>query len=191
MLAAPRVRLRRRSDQGAVADAEPGRGIVKSYLLSWLARKHAATALADFERQLPGPWLVWEAGPWCPPPPDRSTLVASGRARAPSAGEALVLEVAPRMGRAPLSGVRVGRGPENDLVVEDGTLSREHLLLRPAGEAWTCEDLRSSNGSRVNGVPVNGAAVPLLAGARVEAGAATFTFLDARGLFLRTRPGRE
>jgi pSer/pThr/pTyr-binding forkhead associated (FHA) protein len=159
---------------------------VKSYLLSWLARKHAATDLEAFERQLPGPWLVWEAGPWCPPPQDRATLHAVPRGR-PASGEALVLEVAPRVGQARLAGVRVGRGPENDLVVDDGTLSREHFLLRPAAEAWTLEDMRSSNGSRVNGVPVNGPPVPVPVGARIEAGAVTFTFLDTRGLHQRMR----
>jgi hypothetical protein len=161
---------------------------VKSYLLSWLAREHAATELEAFERQLPGPWLVWEAGPWAPPPPDRDTLVAVPRRGRPSSGEALVLEVSPRMGRARISGVRVGRGPENDLVVDDGTLSREHFLLRPSDErGWTLEDLRSSNGTRVDGVPVEGTPVPVPAGASITAGSVSFTFLDAQGLYRRMR----
>jgi len=160
---------------------------VKSYLLSWLAKKHAPSDLEAFERQLPGPWLVWEPGPWSPPPLDRTTLLSGpGRGR-PTSDEALVLEVAPRMGRAQLTGVRLGRGPENDLAVDDGTLSREHFLLRPAGDTWTVEDLRSSNGTRVDGLRVGAAPVPIASGARIEAGSATFTFLDARGLFQRMR----
>jgi hypothetical protein len=160
---------------------------VKTYLLSWLARKHLTTPLEAFELQLPGPWLVWEAGPWCPPPRDRATLhVTSGRGR-PSAGEALVLQVAPRVGGALLAGVRVGRGPDNDLVIDDGTLSREHFLLRLVGGAWALEDLRSSNGSRVNGAPVNGTPASVEPGTRIEAGSVTFTFLDTRGLYQRVR----
>jgi pSer/pThr/pTyr-binding forkhead associated (FHA) protein len=162
---------------------------VKSFLMSWLGRQHASDDLESFARALPGPWLVWEAGPWRPPPADRATLLAASREGRNSSGDALVLEVAPRVGRAKFEGVRLGRGPENDLVVDDGTLSRAHMLLRREGDAWTVEDLRSSNGTQVDGKPIQGERVLLAPGARIEAGSVRLTFYDARGLYLRLRHG--
>jgi hypothetical protein len=163
---------------------------VKTYLISWLAR-HLTGGMESFEQAHRGPWLVWEAGPWKPPPPDRATLADVGerRGRNSSSGDALALEVLPRPGRARFEGVRLGRGPDNDLVVDDGTLSRAHLLLRPEGDAWTIEDLRSSNGTRVDGLALNGKPLPLESGTRIEAGSVRLTFYDARGLYLRLKRG--
>ncbi len=162
---------------------------MRSYLVSWLQR-HLDADMQAFERAHPGPWLVWEAGPWRPPPADRSTLADSGgRGGRTSSGDALALQVAPRPGRARFEGVRLGRGPDNDLVVDDGTLSRAHLLLRVDAGRWTVEDLRSSNGTRVDGVAVDGKAVRIESGSRIEAGTVRLTFYDAKGLYLRLRHG--
>lgn len=162
---------------------------MKAYLISWLTRQHQGEDLAVFQRTLPGPWLVWEAGPWRPTARDRSTQASSGRRARESSGDALALEVAPRPGRGGDDGVRLGRGPDNDLVVDDGTLSRMHLLLRGGAGGWTVQDLRSSNGTRVDGVPVDGAPVPIEPGACIEAGSVRLTFYDARGLYLRLKHG--
>jgi hypothetical protein len=162
---------------------------LKSYLVNWLAGQHQETSIEDFARDLPGPWLVWEAGPWRPPPPDRATVVTPGPRSRNSSADALAIEVSPRIGRARFEGVRLGRGTENDLVVDDGTLSRAHLLFRPGDETWTLEDLRSSNGTRVDGEPVGPKAVPLQSGSRIEAGSVRMTFYDARGLYLRLKRG--
>ncbi|HYD40610.1 MAG TPA: FHA domain-containing protein [Anaeromyxobacter sp.] len=163
---------------------------MKAYLISWLARQERLTAdMAAFERSHPGPWLVWEAGPWRPPSPDRATRAASERRARESSGDALALLVAPRPGRELFEGVRLGRGPDNDLVVDDGTLSRTHLLLRKRAEGWTVEDLHSSNGTQVDGTRVNGAPVVLEPGAQIEAGSVRLTFYDAKGLFLRLKHG--
>jgi len=157
--------------------------------MSWLARRHADDDLAAFRHALPGPWLVWEAGPWRPPPSDRATIQAEGRDGRSSSGDALVLEVVARGGQPSTEGVRLGRGPENDIAVDDGTLSRAHLRLRQEGGGWTLEDLRSSNGTRVDGEVVRGRRVALAPGSRIEAGSVRLTFYDADGLFLRIRRG--
>lgn len=162
---------------------------MKSYLVNWLAGQHQETSLPDFERDLAGPWLVWEVGPWRPPPPDRATVVTSGHRGRNSSADALAIEVSPRIGRARFEGVRLGRGAENDLVVDDATLSRAHLLLRPSDEGWTLEDLRSSNGTRVDGQPVEQRPVALQSGSRIEAGSVRLTFYDAAGLYLRLKRG--
>lgn len=162
---------------------------VKAYLISWLSRQQQTGGMASFERSHPGPWLVWEAGPWRPPSPDRSTRASSERQARMSSGDALALLVATRPGREPFEGVRLGRGPENDLVVDDGTLSRDHLLLRKQADGWTVEDLHSSNGTQVDGRPVNGGRVPIEPGAQIEAGSVRLTFYDAKGLYLRLKHG--
>ena len=162
---------------------------MRSYLLSWLARQYAVSDLQSFEHELPGPWLVWEAGPWRPPQADRTTLFGAGPMGRTPSGEALVLEVAPRTGRARFEGVRLGRGAENDLVVDDATLSRAHLLFRLGDGCCMVEDLGSSNGTVLDGKPLGGVPVLLASGACIEAGGVRFTFYDARGLRLRIRRG--
>lgn len=162
---------------------------MKAYLISWLARNHQAHDMDSFARTHPGPWLVWEAGPWRPPAPDRATRASSERRARESAGDALALQVAPRAGRDRSHGIQLGRGPDNDLVVDDGTLSRAHLVLRTADGAWMVEDLRSSNGTRVDGVPVEPGPVPIEPGTTIEAGSVRLTFYDAKGLYLRLKHG--
>lgn len=163
---------------------------MKAYLISWLTRQQRqATDLETFARAHGGPWIVWEAGPWRPPSPDRATHASSERRARESSGDALALLVAPRPGRDLSLGVRLGRGPDNDLVVDDGTLSRSHLLLRFGADVWTVEDLHSSNGTRVDGAPLNGGPVALQPGAQIEAGSVRLTFYDARGLWLRLKHG--
>ena len=67
--------------------------------------------------------------------------------RGPNTG--LVLEAAGRT-------LQVGTAPESDLVLTDDTVSRRHCEVRSAGDAWVVVDLGSTNGTRVNGNPVDG-----------------------------------
>lgn len=49
----------------------------------------------------------------------------------------------------------IGRRPYNDVALDDLTVSGEHaLVLRVAGQ-WRIRDLKSRNGTLVNGVPVS------------------------------------
>ena len=47
--------------------------------------------------------------------------------------------------------VRIGRDPDNDLVLEDLQVSRRHAELLGTGERWELRDLGSHNGTYVNG----------------------------------------
>jgi Protein of unknown function (DUF3662)/FHA domain len=51
--------------------------------------------------------------------------------------------------------VVLGRLPECDVVLSDPNVSRRHAELRRTGEAVVVTDLGSTNGTRVNGVPVH------------------------------------
>jgi len=50
--------------------------------------------------------------------------------------------------------ISIGRGANNDLVINDPQLSREHARIVTVGEDQIVEDLASSNGTRVNGSPL-------------------------------------
>jgi pSer/pThr/pTyr-binding forkhead associated (FHA) protein len=158
---------------------------MKSYLVSWLRKAHGAKSLAEFEREHAGTWLVWEAGPWRPPSARRDTIVADPQRHLLASGESLVIRLEP--GR-PGEEVRLGRDAGCDVVIDDATLSRVHLVFhRGEGGRWTVKDAGSRNGSKLDGMPLREAAFPLSPGAAIEAGAVRLTFLDAAGLFLRLK----
>ena len=50
----------------------------------------------------------------------------------------------------------VGSSAESDLVVDDRSVSRTHLLLDRFGDTWFVEDLGSRNGTYVNGQRITG-----------------------------------
>jgi pSer/pThr/pTyr-binding forkhead associated (FHA) protein len=50
--------------------------------------------------------------------------------------------------------VSIGRGADNDIVINDPVLSREHARVVSVGKDQIVEDLQSSNGTLVNGTPL-------------------------------------
>ncbi len=168
----------------AVVSSGPRCRAVKTFLLSWLRKNHAGDRLEQFERLRPGAWLVWEAGPWRPPSARRETLQAGPTTRLLASGESLAIELAAKDGGAE---VRLGRDADCDLVIDDATLSRIHLVLRRgASGAWTVQDAGSRNGTKVDGGPAT-MPLPLRDGSVVEAGAVRLTFYTPAGLYTRLR----
>ncbi|KQX49906.1 MULTISPECIES: FHA domain-containing protein [unclassified Streptomyces] len=78
------------------------------------------------------------------PPPSVSHPAATGTFRRPTSVRPL-----------PAHSIRIGRAPDNDLVVSDLVVSRRHAELRahPDGTYWI-HDLGSHNGTFLNGLPV-------------------------------------
>ena len=72
-------------------------------------------------------------------------------------------------------GVTLGRSRQCEIVVEDPNVSRRHAELRPRGGSWVFTDLGSTNGSRVNGRPVDGPVV-VKPGDEIELGTAVMRF---------------
>ena len=66
-----------------------------------------------------------------------------------------------------------GRAPETDIYLQDTFVSSKHALFESTADGLVVEDLRSTNGTLVNGVEVTEAR-PLQAGDRVEVGDTTF-----------------
>ncbi len=68
----------------------------------------------------------------------------------------------------------IGRGLDNDLVLESTDISRHHARIAYSGQQWQIVDLGSTNGLRVNGEPVRQAV--LRGGERIELGSVLLEF---------------
>jgi len=71
----------------------------------------------------------------------------------------------------------VGRGDDNDVVVEMDSVSRHHAKFLATDEACLVDDLGSTNGTRVNGFLVNGP-VQLRNSDLIKIGGAVFKFIS-------------
>lgn len=72
--------------------------------------------------------------------------------------------------------IRIGRSHQlNDLVFDDDSLSRRHLILEREGDDWVVEDLKPKNPTRLNGNVLTGRQ-PLRAGDRLTAGKVTLVY---------------
>ena len=61
-------------------------------------------------------------------------------------------------------GLTIGRGDENDLVLDAERASRRHARIAVADSGWVLEDLGSAGGTLLNGARVDGEPAPLRAG---------------------------
>jgi len=155
---------------------------VKSYLLSTLTLRYSNQDVNRFEADHPYAWLLWEPGAWNPP--RRQTLaIPAGDKLRQAAGESLALALSPK------AVLTLGRDEGCDLVINDGTLSSAHLMLRcdDAGR-WSVEDLGSRNGTLVAGQPLpKGQQRRLEDGMSVVPAQVVLTFHTPQGLFLRLK----
>jgi pSer/pThr/pTyr-binding forkhead associated (FHA) protein len=86
-----------------------------------------------------------------------------------------LLVVSGRRILVPPRGAAIGRSRDCDVVLEDSSVSRRHAELRPQDSSWAIEDLGSTNGVRVNGLPIEGAQ-RLQSGDRIEMGSTEMLF---------------
>lgn len=73
--------------------------------------------------------------------------------------------------------VTMGRGEDNDLIVDDPAISRRHLIFRQEGDGYSVEDCGSRNGTLHNGAPLTKA--PLSHGVELQIGACLIRFFGA------------
>ena len=83
------------------------------------------------------------------------TVIVTGEMTRGSSDAALVLSDGRRI-PIPGQGVTIGRLPECEIVVTDGNVSRRHAQIRPVDGRWVVSDLGSTNGTKINGLPVSG-----------------------------------
>jgi hypothetical protein len=86
-----------------------------------------------------------------------------------------LLAIGSRKLLVPPGGGVIGRSRDCEIALDDAGVSRRHAQLLPQEGGWMIEDLGSTNGVLVNGVPVQGAQ-PLSAGDRVELGSTEIVF---------------
>jgi hypothetical protein len=79
----------------------------------------------------------------------------------------------------------IGRGDEATWVILDEDLSRTHAEIRRGWDGVTVVDLRSKNGTQVDGKPVGNAPVELHDGQTLTLGAIAMRFLDPAERHLR------
>jgi pSer/pThr/pTyr-binding forkhead associated (FHA) protein len=101
---------------------------------------------------------AWSPPPTAPPPvPTTMAMPArtqppAGVAAAPQAQ--LTIESGPDAGHAHRTGdhaLRLGRSPDNDVILRDPATSGHHARLERRGEQFWVVDLGSTNGTFVNG----------------------------------------
>jgi len=73
------------------------------------------------------------------------------------------------------AGATLGRSRQCDVMLDDANVSRTHAEIRPRGGSWVLTDLRSTNGSRLNGRRLDGSEV-LKPGDEIELGTSQIRF---------------
>lgn len=86
-----------------------------------------------------------------------------------------VIEVAGERFSLNAARVSVGRSEQADITVDDTGVSRKHLEIVSHGHEYTAVDLGSTNGSYVDGEPLQGTA-PLMDGSVITMGRTRLTF---------------
>lgn len=156
--------------------------------LSQLARKYFVNPREGAGPTVPG--LVWEAPPTASVSDSGSwALTDAGQdMKRPRAGEPLIFLVQKSTTGAnnPFAmGVTVGRVDNNDLVVDDGSVSRFHAWLQQDERTreWSLTDAESKNGTWVDGQQAAARKrMPLTNGTRLKFGDVEMTFFLPDGL---------
>jgi NADPH-dependent 2,4-dienoyl-CoA reductase/sulfur reductase-like enzyme/pSer/pThr/pTyr-binding forkhead associated (FHA) protein len=120
-----------------------------------------------------------------PAPPEPAPAPPPPGPVAPPAGFRLVVVAGASLGNVfSLAGpeVLVGRNPEAGVVLSEPTVSWQHARLRAHGAAWTIADLGSTNGTRVNGAPIEPEReIPIDPGDEIALGEALLRFEAVSG----------
>jgi hypothetical protein len=167
--------------------------MVRSVLFSVLIRQQLA--LKDgFLKRYPHPWLIWEQGAWdvsgageqnagmtMPPVEDLQDCLPTG--------DVLAFELAVS---APQT-LKLGRSAQNDIVVNDTTVSREHLaLICSTPGFWTAEVRAGNHALSISGKAIaQGVQAPLKHGDVLKVGEVLLTFYDADSFERRVRSEAE
>jgi pSer/pThr/pTyr-binding forkhead associated (FHA) protein/NADPH-dependent 2,4-dienoyl-CoA reductase/sulfur reductase-like enzyme len=122
--------------------------------------------------------------------PDRSSLLTNAGMRmtrgelnaellkslsaSPGAGEAILLQGQTKVSLSNLT--KIGRGPKNDLVLNDPEVSGQHAQIQRDASGYLLEDLQSSNGTFLNGARLS-APARLAGGALIKVGKTQLEFV--------------
>ncbi|MGA9522089.1 MAG: FHA domain-containing protein [Myxococcaceae bacterium] len=148
---------------------------------------------AGFRDRYPHGWLVWEAGAWNVPEVGEelgATRVPIQEVSdcLPNSDDVLCFELRPA-GDSPFG---LGRAPGNRVVVNDATVSREHLKLHPEDGGWSVERVEGAPGTISGGEPlVPGVRRRLRDGDELQVGDARLTYHTAESFLARVQTHAE
>src|SRR5436309_590743 len=141
--------------------------------MSFCYRQLLTPARHFFDKH-PGEWLVWEPGDWKAPRAAAKTEF-SHQAHQPRTGDSLCFYLGTGISKpAPL---KVGREPSNQIVLNDATVSRLHLVVEPikaGGWSVLAQKKVLLSGSELE----PDARAVLASGAKLQLGQVLLTFLD-------------
>lgn len=104
--------------------------------------------------------LVPEAPALAPEPTKATKPAAANRASRPvekasKADVGFLVDVESGSRHEVRKALMIGREPPSDLVYQIPTISKRHFQIRKEGDAFMIEDMRSTNGTYLNGLPVH------------------------------------
>lgn len=138
----------------------------RALLVSVIARQ--SLLLGDaLTARYPYPWLLVESRGTSLPSPspapfnDKSTtrLPSSTPPTVPEAGDPLCLELA---AAGPGTQLKLGRAVKNDLVIDDPTVSREHLNLTFENGHWHAQVMNPADDAALHATPIAQGALTVL-----------------------------
>ena len=148
-------------------------------MLSLLKQRFASESDL-LQRQFPGFWLIWEPGRWHISGVFETTLDVSKEQPKLKVADSLCFYL---RSDTPL---KLGRSPDCDMVINDATVSREHLVLEPVGATWQLKVLSSQSTTFVDTRALNQNDSRLLqSGQLIQIGDARLTYVDTEGLGAR------
>jgi pSer/pThr/pTyr-binding forkhead associated (FHA) protein len=72
----------------------------------------------------------------------------------------------------------IGRAPLNHIVIDSPAVSAQHAIIAKSGSSYRLQDLHSTNGTQVNGVPIT--EVELKDGDKIRFGFVVAVFAEGR-----------
>lgn len=167
--------------------------MTRALLLSLLSRQALMLKASGFRERYPHAWLVWEAGVWNVPDIGEEM----GSTRLPSGdivdclpqSDVLCFELPMPL---PDSVIKVGRAAECDVVINDATVSREHLEIGFDGERFWAKPLPEAAEVTINGVPMDRIhRTPLIAGVKLVLGAVALSYHPPEAFWARVAAQAE
>lgn len=152
--------------------------------MSVLSRQALILKSTGFRERYPNGWLVWERGSWHVPEVGEELAATRLPHRdivdcLPSS-DVLCFELSHEPEADIDVPLKLGRAAENDLVVSDATVSREHLQFGFDGERWWVQPLEEAAACTINGVRMDRQhRTPLISGVQITVGDITLTYHSA------------
>ncbi len=141
---------------------------------------------AGFRRSVVTPVLVWEAPPETPEEPLLFSTRAGQKSKRPRRGAPMFFFVQKSVKNAFADEVTLGRTANNDISVEDNSVSRFHAYFAPAkkGAAWSLVDAKSTAGTFLGGKQLEPRTpMPISSGVRLRVGDVELQFLEPDGFW--------